>query len=488
VCARAGAIDLAGRRLPAAGFGDVAQHHRFLDAAFKGQILASDLAEAARRALDAGLPWIARIEARRGRFLDASEPACRAALVASAVALGLGATARAEADGKIDLPPTVPATDDEKAKAADALLAEGALGRRLVWRVEAGSSVARDGVPLAIGRGLLAFGNTAGAVAVVPVHTAEKHHASFSTSRGLPKSVAVSWPFVAAVSARGDFVLWRISERDMMEASEGKTGDYAAVTASTEEGKFVLAGKDGRLYVVSGADDLRPVQPRSVSTDPIVSVAVLSDSSVLVARTKSADRVDLVSGAVTPIASADRPIAVAPYGAEVLVARGTEWEVRGRDGAVRAARKAADLIVGIAGDRAAGMAYLAFADGVAAFDVETGALRWSEAVEASGNPVLGGGLLVVPAGRGAADGRRDRTLTALRLGMPGFDPFDEATRAKVLAIALAAAREGRVPVAGLLLEPVFDLLSDEQREEAERALAPEPPATAPEAAEPDEGR
>jgi hypothetical protein len=493
--AQGSAVDLVRRRLPAAGMGDVAQHDRFLDRAFRGTVTARDAAEAARRALDAGLPWIARLEARRGRFLDASEPACRAALVASAVALGLGATARLEAEGKIDLPPSVPTVDDEKAKAADALLRDGAFGKRLVWRIEAGNHLSSDLVPIAIARGLLAFGNTIGDIAVVPVASAERRHRSYSTARGIPRAVALSGPYVAAISSRGDLVTWRVSERDMayerMTAEEGKAGGYAVVTASSIEGKFLLASKDGRLHLVSGGDEPQPLAaPAAPEKGPPVSLALLGFDTALVGRAKSAERVHLQSGAVTSVVDGDRPVVVAPYGTDVLVARGKEWEVRGQGGAVRTLPATSDAIVGIAGDRAAGIAYLAFADAVAAFDVASGALLWSEPVEASGSPVLGGGLLVVPAGRGRADGRRDRTLTALRPGLSGFDPFDEASRTKIVALATSAAKEGRLPVAELLLDPVLDSLPTSQREEAERALGldrrPVPPPGAED--EEDDGR
>jgi hypothetical protein len=489
------AVDLVRRRLPAAGMGDVAQDDRFLDAAFQGLVTARDAGEAARRALEAGLPWIARLEARRGLFLDATDPASRAALVASAVALGLGATARREAQGVVELPASVPATDDEKAAAADALLREGAFGKRLVWRVEAGTSTAGGLVPLAIGGGLLAFGNTIGVVAVVPVQTGERRFAAYSGSRGLPRSVALSGPLLAAVSSRGDLVVWRVGERDLtyerLTAEEGRLGPWALVAPAATAGEFLLATRDGRLFVLAGDEEPRPLPtPASPEKGVPETLALLEGGAALLGRGRRAERVDLATGAVTTVVEADGPVTVAPFGADVLVARGSRWERRGGDGAARATFDVplGDVLVGIAGDPAAGVAFLAFPDGVSAVSVSDGTPRWAEAVEASGSPVLGGGFLVVPAGRGRdGDGRRDRTLSALRPGPPGFDPFDEATRARLLAVAKTAVKEGRLEVASLLLAPVLDSLSPEQREEAERALAPEGTPPPPGGAEEPEG-
>jgi hypothetical protein len=293
--------------------------------------------------------------------------------------------------------------------------------------------------------------------------------------------VAASGTFVACVSFRGDLAAWRVAGGEMAYAHPTTVskvwGPWASVAPSATDGEFLLASRDGTIFSFVPGEEPRPrgERPAKARGAPL-SLAALGKDAALVGGDAWAQRVDLGSGEASTVVEGQGAVVVAPYGEDVLVAGGRRWERRGRDGTARSSGEAASAVVGIAGDPAAGVVYLAAADAVTAVREADGRTLWSEPVEASGSPLLAGSLLVVPAGRGRADGRDDRTFTALRPGPAGFDPFDEASRAKVLEAARRAAAEKRVQVASLLLDTVLDVLPAGQRAAALEIVAPRRPS------------
>ncbi len=477
--AAAVAMDLSRRRLPALRQGDLAQSDRFLDAALSGRVDVREATEAAKRALDAGLPWVARIEARRALFLDRDDLAARIALVASAVAAGLPATARAEAGDAVPLPPSLAAADDEKAKALDDLLTAGGFGRRLAWRQDARSTDTPGVVPIAPGKGFVAIGDAVGDVRIVALDTGARLTSGSSTASRLPRAVAASGTWLAAVSQTGNLVVWDFSGEEMrvvtLPKEPRRPGPWALVAAAGDGGTFVLArSDDGRLFTFAPGSEPVPVGP-SLGRGPLpTTLAALSDGAFLVVRGRAVLRVEPATNRVTSIAEGDDAGVSGPYGTDVLVARGGVWERRGPDGRVEDSHPdpTGDTILGIAGDPKAGVVYLARADSVTAVTAATGEAIWTEETEASGSPVLAEGTVLVPTGSGRGergDGQRDRSVTALRTTEQGFD---ETTRSKAIEAAKSAKKEGSATVSRLLVDVLWDSLPPEERERLKEDLPP----------------
>lgn len=468
------ALDLARNRLPALGLGDVAHDHRFLDAAFSGEVAASEAVAAARRALDAGVPWIARLSARRAFFLDREDLGARAALVASAVALRLFATARREAGDRVPLPAGLPESDDAAAKAMDDLVAAGGFGQRLAWSVSLRSTPQYGLPPVAAGADFVAVGDALGDLRILDATTGARRAGASTLSRLMPRAVAVSGPYVAVVSSRSNLLAWKVVDGELLSVSApaepARYGPWATI-ATAGDGRFVLARlKDSRLAWWTPGSDPEPVAADLGIGPPPDSIAALPDGSVLVVRGMAVLRVNTTSGLITPVAEGLSAGPAVPYGPDVLVAHGEAWDRHGKDGTLLASHDDPDgeTIVGVAGDPKAGVVYLARAESVVAVDAETGTLLWSEDAEAGGSPVTGGGFVFVPVGRGLSppgDGQPERRVTALRTSDQGLDA---GMRAKTLDAARAAKREGNGAAARLLVDLVWDSLDPRERQAVEK--------------------
>src|SRR5207244_3764587 len=137
----------------------------FLSRVEEGTASAALEAEAARRALDAGVPWLARLLAARALFLDTGRAGARSPLAAADERVGLAATAR-KADGK---DAAASDADDPAAQRVEEGLRSGLAGDRKVLEHDAGKTAAFGLLPVALAGGLVLHGTASGGVAVVEI-------------------------------------------------------------------------------------------------------------------------------------------------------------------------------------------------------------------------------------------------------------------------------------------------------------------------------
>ena len=474
------------RRLPARGLGDMTLG-TFLVRLGEATTTAATETEAAERALAGGLPWLARLCARRALFLDGTHTAAREVLGKADRALGLLATALhdgapADAAGSpADAPGT--AKDDPAAQALDRSLRAGHLSMRLVAQIELGEAGTQGVVPVAIEGPVLVHGTARGHVALADPETGVPSSEDSTGLTRAPRSLAVSNGVVSAVTGRGGVIFWTIENRALKRA--GAAGGPFYRVAAGRDGEFWFAGAHRVVFRSQGA-----TAPARIEKIPAMrgwfvdGMAMLSDGAVLVRGAAGSDpatvvRIDPRTGAEKILAQGDRALLrSAAFGADVLVAEGSAYRWLAPDGTQRGGGEAPEggRIVGLAGDAATSTVYLTLADGLVAVAAKDGAVRWIEHVEGSDDPVLGGGLVCVTAGSGPADGadsgdnRTDRTLFVLRAGVTGTDPFGTEQRVRTVDVAVAAAEAGHLRVAEALLDPASGWFSSGERWAAKNAL------------------
>ncbi|HVG92875.1 MAG TPA: hypothetical protein VND21_00385 [Planctomycetota bacterium] len=410
-------------------------------------VSADDQAEAARRALDAGLPWLARLLARRALFLSGAHDAARATLVAADEAIGLKATARVDGG----LPPADGVADDPEAAEIDASLRAGRLSQRLLHRIEAGTDEAAGLAPVAIGDGFLVVGSTQGMVNLIAADTGRVLSSERTGVGRLPRGLAVSDGVVAAVTARGQVFYWRVGPQGLRRDRDERSG--------------------GESQAVSGLEPSRGFT--------VTAFAALEGGALLVAGSGVVLRFDPATETTTTLFEGDaESVRAAPWGRGAVVAHDATWDLLSETGERTGGGRLAEgtRITGVAGDAATGTVYVATAESLTALAAKDGAVRWVESIEGSANPVLGRGLVAVSAGLGTAEGgdlRRDRTISVLRAGIDRHDPFATEARLKAVEAAVAAAAAGRPAVARAILDPVAAWLTTPERWAADQALREE---------------
>ncbi len=443
---------------------------------------ADDEAEAARRALDARLPWLARLCARRATFLAPAHPRARDVLVEADRALGLLGTAALDAG-------TDPAgaKDAPDAVAIDDGLRSGRLSQRLAWQAEAGTTPAEGLVPVAMTGtppGRLVYGALRGRVVVVDAATGASV-ATLSTSAErlagprIPRAVAAAGSFVATVTASDGRLVVHAEKETSYEPVRVERGPFLTVTA-TKDGAFWALASDGGLHRFVGRGDLerrgRIPRLREIVDPSALSLFALDGGALLLVTRDTAYRVDPETGLARPVArDLEEGLRAGPYGDDVLVAQGDRWRRFGPDGTVAAEGRAPDggSIVGLAGDASAKTVYLCQLEALAAVDAQSGAIRWVEHVGGSGTPTVGSGMVAVSAGTGLGehgDNRTERTVYALTAGTSAGDPFGPAERARTVELAVAAAEAGRAGVALALVDPLREWLLPAERERVDAAI------------------
>jgi|GEM_PF-2513903 len=456
----------------------------FLDRVLEAE--ADDEAEAGRRALDGGLPWLARLTARRALFLAPAHPRARATLTAADRALGLLGTAAIDAG-------TDPgdAKDAPEAVAVDEGLRSGRLSQRLAWQAEAGETTFEGLAPVAIAGtppavpGRLFFGALRGRVFVVEAATGTPI-ATLSTTAGgrisgprIPRAIAATGSFVATVTSPDGRLILHTEKDASYEPVRVQQGPFLSVTA-TKDGVFWALASDGGLHRVVGRG---PVERRGAiedyrdpGTPGGVSLFALDGGALLLVTRDTATRVDPATGATTVVArDVEEGLRAGPHGDDVLVAQGDAWRRFGPDGALRGQGRTPDggTIMGLAGDPATSTVYLCLMDALVAVDASSGTVGWVEHVGGSGTPRLGAGLVAVSAGTGVGehgDNRVERTIYALSTGTQAGDPFGPAERAATVKLAVAAAREGRPGVALALVDPLREWLLPAERQLVDAAV------------------
>ncbi len=450
------------------------------------EIEADDEAEAARRALDADLPWLARLTARRALFLAPAHPHARATLAAADRALGLLGTAAIDAG----LEPG-DAKDAPEAVAVDEGLRSGRLSQRLAWQAEAGETtfeglapVAIAGTPPAVPDRLF-FGALRGRVFVVEAATGTPL-ATLSTTEGgrisgprIPRAIAAVGSFVATVTSPDGRLILHAEKDASYEPVRVQHGPFLCV-AATKDGVFWALASDGGLHRVVGRGPIerrgRIEGTRDPGSSGGVSLFALDGGALLLVTRDAATRVDPATGATTVVVrDAEEGVRAGPHGDDVLVAQGDRWRRFGADGALRGEGSTPDggAIMGLAGDPTTSTIYLCLMDALVAIDADTGTVRWVEHVGGSGTPRVGAGLVAVSAGTGIGehgDNRVERTIYALSTGTQPGDPFGPTERATTVKLAVAAAREGRPGVALALVDPLREWLLPAERERVDVAI------------------
>lgn len=479
-------------RLERRGAADLAMGS-FLVRLEEGRASADEEAEAARRALDAGVPWLARLLARRALFLAPASASARATLLAASTAVGIRTAARREgrpvsASKAVADPKASPdeREDDASAISIDDALRAGRLSQRLAFQVEAGAEPRAGLVAAAIGGGRLVHAAAGPRVRVVDAATGRERYTFPAPTRARARALALRGDELAEVTDEGALVQWSLGAAEATPTSAVR-GAFSAVVAGRDG--FWLAGfhlaihrttKDG----VERVKEVAPLVNFSVRT-----LDVFRDDTLLVASGEAAFRIDPATGRASELELPDGVstiTAIAACGDDVLLAGGEAGELLrlDRGGRVAARTRLPDegVILGLAAERDGSTAYVQTIDTLFALDPASGAVRWLEHVEGSGDPVVGGGLVAARAGRGGSrfggDGRTDRTIYVLRATGTLVEPFGPAEHARIVSLATTAAAEGRPALARAVVDPVWTWLAAEERAAVEAAIdaAPERPA------------
>jgi hypothetical protein len=441
----------------------------FLALVEAGETRAEVQAEAARRALAADLPWLARLLARRATFLDPASPDARALLAKAYAAVGLPASARTAAGEA----PRKGERDDPAAAAVDASLAKGRFSQRILVQREVGETKASGLIPAAVVGKRVMMGSTTRDVTIVDVESDSVVVSTTLESR--LRALATGGDGLVALTAKADAQFWTV-DRDALRSDGRATGPFAAA-AMASDGTAWLVGAHRAVYRRDKGGAPRRVEAlktvdgwfaRSLSLTADGRLVILGGNEVVVADPKT--------GAVSVVVPASRfPLCAATYGDDVLVGFSDGWERIARDGTV----VRADLVdggpaVGIGGDAATATIVVVTRESTAAYGPTDTMPRWVEQIGGSGSPVLAGGLVVVSAGTGATskggDGRTDRTIYVLRGESGGIEPFATEARVRAVETAVTAAAEGRDDVAQALLDPLEGWLSRTERWGADAAI------------------
>ncbi len=459
-------------RLKARGQGDLVMGSFLIDVE-EGRASAAIEAEAARRAFEANIPWLARLLARRALFLDPTSADATTVLVSASDAVGLHSAARKRVHAASGEAPVVDGrADDESAAAVDDALKNGLMSQRLAHRIEAGVSDARGVLPAALDQGRLVHSTIRGRIRVVETAKGKSLYAfGASLRRGAP-SLAMRGDEVAAVGDSGDVTHWSLGPTDA-ELLRFEKGSAQAVAAGARG--FWVAGfgltiaritKEG----IERFDGLTPIDQFVVRT-----LGVFSDDTLLVASNDAAWRVDPVAGKLTRIELPPQPTALAVCGNDLLWARGDRFVRYDRESKRVGGGKIPDggSILGISAERDGSTVYVQTIDALYAMDATSGHERWVEHVEGSADPVVGDGFVVARAGAGSfqrsGDGRADRTFYLLRTSTSRRNPFGVAERERIVALATAIAADGRIDLVRALVDPVRSWLSSSENEAIDAA-------------------
>ncbi len=466
-------------RLERRGAADLAMGG-FLVRLEEGRASADDEAEGARRAQAVGLPWLARLLARRALFLAPSSDAAKATLLAASTAVGIRTAARRDgrASAGSGAAPGEPA-DDAAAIAIDDALRAGRLSQRLAYQIETGSDARAGLVATAIGGGRLAHSAPGRRTRVVDATTGGELYTFPSASRLPTRALALQGDTLAEVTDRGALVLWALGATEAMPL-RSEAGSFQAVVAGRDG--FWLAGFGLTIHRATkdGVERMAKV-PRVAGFVP-QTLCVFRDETLLVASADAAVRVDPVSGAMARVELPPGSAGVVACGDDVLVAVGGELVRIDREGRRSVTIEVGDAgaILGLAAERDGSTAYVQTIDALHAIDPVRGVTRWVEHVEGSGDPVVGDGVVAARAGRGSSrlrgDGRADRTIFVVRAAGTLVDPFGPAEHAKIVSLATAAAAEGRRRVARVVVDPVWTWLSADERAAVEVAIDAAPDA------------
>ena len=457
----------------ARGDGDFAMG-TFLTRIEEGRASADDELEAARRALDADVPWLARLLARRAVFLAPASGAAAALLGKASEAVGLRNPARSGRAG--DAVPTTAAADDAVALEIDVALRAGRLSQRIAHQVEVGvgAGAGRGLLATAIGGGRLVHATAGGRLRALDARTGRELATFGRRARRPARALAIRGDEVAEIANDGRLTIWSLAD-DGATAVRQLEGSAEAVVASADAffvAGFGLAIHRGTAAGIARVETIAPIDSFIVRT-----LGVFRDGTLLVASSESAWRIDPVSGRSTPIELSPFPAAIAVAGDEVIAATADSFVRLDRQGRRTGGGVVPDRapIVGVAAAADGSTVYLQTIDAIYAVDPADGRVRWVEHVEGSGDPVVGEGLVVARAGTGGfpsgGDGRDDRTLYVLRTSTSIREPFGAPERARIVAISTAAAAEGRVGVIRALVDPMRAWLSAEEAEAIELAFA-----------------
>lgn len=429
--------------------------------------------EAARRALAADVPWLARLLARRALFLKPDDPGARALLADAYEKVGLRATAR----GLRGAPPDASVVDDPVAVELDQALREGRLSSRILFSRELGDTPAVGLAPVALHGGRLLFGSPDGSVGCADAATGDDLGLASVGSRGLPRALVVAGPRLFALTAGGELARFDLDDGGGLLIRGREAGPFVAATAG-DDGEVWLVARGRKVY--RRAADGTPAPVRTVPSDPAFtprSLARTRDGKLLL----RSDRDQLVAadpatGTLTVVVPEGAGLkACAAYGADVLVAFRDGWArltTEGKEVLRVAVEDGADG-VGIGGDPATGKVVWVAPDRTICFDA-AGKPQWQEQIGGSGNPVVDGDLVAISVGTGGrprGDGREDRTVYVLRVGSATLDPFAVDARVRAVEASVSAVVDDRDAVAVALLDPLRGWLTPTEAWGAETALS-----------------
>lgn len=437
--------------------------------------------EAARRALRADLPWLARLLARRALFLARDDAESKELLAIAYERLGLAATARAVrrggGEGEVGPIEGAPA-DDPGAAVVEASIVEGRLSTRLVFSRECGTAV-RVGVVAAATHGdVLVHGTTDGSIVCVDRASGDERSIARTGRAGLPSAIARRGDAIHVLNAAGEHVTFALGRDGVLtRTGPSEPGPFHAV-AVAESGEVWLVAQHRRVYQRDG--DGPAVLVKAVPTIERYRarrIALLAPGRLMLHDERGeVGVVDVETGVTEVVVRAHEGArAVAASGGQVLVAFRDGWARYDASGRLlgRVATEDGSDVVGIGGDVGADLVVTVAPDRTIGYALD-GTVRFDEQLGGSGNPVVGDGLVVVPVGSGlgpVGDGRVDRTIHVLRAGTTAAEPFPVESRVRAVELAVTAALEGRDDVATALLDPVSGWFTATEERAAAAALS-----------------
>ncbi|MBL9088214.1 MAG: PQQ-like beta-propeller repeat protein [Planctomycetia bacterium] len=428
--------------------------------------------EAARRALDAGVPWLARLLARRALFLRPGDAAARAVLADAYERVGMRAAARA-ARGE---PPDDAATDDAAAVELDDALREGRLSSRILFSRELGETPIPGLAPVVLHGGRLLFGGVDGSVGSADAATGDDLGLASTAVARLPRAVLVSDGTVFALTGRGELARFELDDGGGLVLRGRDLGPFLAAAAG-DDGDVWLVARGRKLYrrPRGGAPEAVKTVPSEPTYVPRALARTSGGKLLLRSDRDQLTAVDPATGTVSVVVPEGAGLrAAAAFGADVLVAFRDGWARLTTDGkeVLRVAVEDGADGVGIGGDPVAGRIVWVAPDRTICFDA-AGKAQWQEQVGGSGNPDVRGDHVAIPAGTGGrplGDGREDRTVYVLRLSSSTLDPFAVEARVRAVEAAVTAVVEDRDAVAIALLDPLRGWLTATEAWGAETAL------------------
>lgn len=452
----------------------------FLARVEEGAASAAVEREAARRALAADLPWLARLLARRALFLARDDAEAKDVLAAAYERLGLAARARAvrrDGGGEDDPAEGAPA-DDPGAAAVEASIVEGQLSTRLVFSRECGTAVRVGVVAAATHDDVLVHGTTDGSVVCVDRSSGDERSIARTGRAGLPLAMARRGDTFHVLNAAGEHVTFRLGrDRVLTRTGKSEPGPFHALTVD-ESGEVWLVAQHRRVYRRKGDDPA--VQVKAVPTIERYRarrIAFLAPGRLMLHDERGeVGVVDVETGVAEVVVRAHEGArAVAASGGQVLVAFRDGWARYDAQGRLlaRVATEDGSDVVGVGADVGADLVVTVAPDRTVGYALD-GTVRFDEQLGGSGSPVVGDGLVVVPVGSGlgpVGDGRVDRTVHVLRAGTSVAEPFPVEARVRAVELAVSAVLEGRDDVATALLDPASGWFTATEERAAAAALS-----------------